>query len=209
MKLNVSPQQYEELIKRGHNLDVIFLLKLIDEQYDVSPLCEGSMKIASVYQSLIRKALITKDDEKLTVLGRDLLVFMDTKMDTKIIRRKPATTDFEEWWKNYPGTDKVEYKGKVFEGTRALRLNKDACRLKFDKILLEGEYTAEQLIAALIFEVNQRKETSIKENSNALKFMKGSPSYLNDKAFGPFVELIKDGATINEAKQKPQGGTDI
>ena len=62
MKLTVSPQQYEELIKRGHNLDVIFLLKLIDEQYDISPLCKGSMKIASVYQSLIRKALITKDD---------------------------------------------------------------------------------------------------------------------------------------------------
>jgi len=209
MKLNVSPQQYEELVKRGYNIDVIFLLKLVDEQYDVSPLCEGSMKIASVYQSLIRKALITKDDEKLTLLGRDLLAFMDTKMDTKIIRRKPATTDFEEWWKAYPGTDGIDYKGKSFKGTRALRLNKDACRLKFDKILLEGEYTAEQLIAALNFEVNQRKETSIAENTNALKFMKGSPSYLHDKAFGPFVDLIKDGGTITEAKLKPTGGTDI
>jgi len=209
MKLTISPQQYEELIKRGHNLDVIFLLKLIDEQYDVSPLCEGSMKIASVYQSLIRKALITKDDEKLTVLGRDLLVFMDTKMDTKIIRRKPATTDFEEWWKTYPGTDGFDYKGKSFKGTRALRLHKDDCRLKFDKILLEGEYTAAQLIAALNFEVNQKKETSITENTNRLKFMQGSSVYLNQRAFEPFIELINDGATITEAKQKPQGGTDI
>lgn len=209
MKLNISPQQYEELIKRGHNLDVIFLLKLIDEQYDVSPLCEESMKIASVYQSLIRKALITKDDEKLTVLGRDLLVFMDTKMDTKIIRRKPATTDFEEWWKTYPGTDGFEYKGKSFKGTRALRLHKDDCRLKFDKILLEGEYTAAQLIAALNFEVNQKKETSITENTNRLKFMQGSSVYLNQRAFEPFIELINNGATITEAKQKPQGGTDI
>lgn len=209
MKLNISPQQYEELIKRGHNLDVIFLLKLIDEQYDVSPLCEESMKIASVYQSLIRKALITKDDEKLTVLGRDLLVFMDTKMDTKIIRRKPATTDFEEWWKTYPGTDGFDYKGKSFKGTRALRLHKDDCRLKFDKILLEGEYTAAQLIAALNFEVNQKKETSITENTNRLKFMQGSSVYLNQRAFEPFIELINDGATITEAKLKPQGGTDI
>lgn len=208
MKLNISPQQYEELIKRGHNLDVIFLLKLIDEQYDVSPLCEGNMKIASVYQSLIRKALITKDDS-LTVLGRDLLVFMDTKTDVKIIRRKPATTDFEEWWKTYPGTDSFEYKGKSFKGTRALRLHKDDCRLKFDKILLEGEYTASQLIAALNFEVIQKKETSITENTNRLKFMQGSSVYLNQRAFEPFIELINDGATVTEAKLKPTGGTDI
>jgi len=209
MKLTISPQQYEELIKRGHNLDVIFLLKLIDEQYDVSPLCKGSMKIASVYQSLIRKALITKDDEKLTVLGRDLLVFMDTKMNTKIVRRRPATTDFEEWWKTYPGTDAFEHKGKTFKGTRALRLHKDDCRLKFDKILLEGEYTAEQLIAALNFEVNQKKETSITENANRLKFMQGSSVYLNQRSYEPFIELINDGATITEAKLKPTGGTDI
>jgi hypothetical protein len=167
------------------------------------------MKIASVYQSLIRKALITKDDEKLTVLGKDLLVFMDTKMNTKIVRRRPATTDFEEWWKTYPGTDSFEHKGKTFKGTRALRLHKDDCRLKFDKILLEGEYTAEQLIAALNFEVNQKKETSITENANRLKFMQGSSVYLNQRAFEPFIELIRDGGTITEAKLKPTGGTDI
>lgn len=209
MRLNISAHQFEELIKRGHNLDVIFLLKLVDEQYNVSPLCEKSMKIASVYQSLIRKGLITKDDEKITVLGRDLLVFIDTKIDTKIIRRKPATTDFEEWWKTYPGTDSFDYKGKSFKGTRALRLHKDDCRLKFDKILLEGDYTAAQLIAALNFEVNQKKEISITENANRLKFMQGSSVYLNQRAFEPFIELINDGATITEAKLKPQGGTDI
>jgi hypothetical protein len=167
------------------------------------------MKIASVYQSLIRKALITKDDEKLTVLGRDLLVFLDTKTDVKIIRRKPATTDFEEWWKTYPGTDSFEYKGKSFKGTRALRLHKDDCRLKFDKILLEGEYTASQLIAALNFEILQKKETSITENANRLKFMQGSSVYLNQRSFEPFIELINDGSKIDIAPQKPTGGTDI
>lgn len=209
MKLSITPQKFEELIKKGYNLDVIFLLKLIDEQYDVSPLCEGSMKIDSVYQSLIRKGLITKTDEKLTTIGKDLLVFLDTKMDTKIIRRKPATTDFEEWWKSYPGTDSFEYKGKTFKGTRALRLHKDDCRLKFDKILIEGEYTAAQLIAALNFEVTQKKETSVTENANRLKFMQGSSVYLNQRSFEPFIELIRDGATITEAKLKPTGGTDI
>ena len=133
-----------------------------------------------------------------------MLVFLDTKTDVKIIRRKPATTDFEEWWKTYPGTDSFEYKGKSFKGTRALRLHKDDCRLKFDKILLEGEYTASQLIAALNFEILQKKETSITENTNRLKFMQGSSVYLNQRSYEPFIELINDGATITEAKLKPQ-----
>ena len=209
MKLNVTPEQFQELIKRGYNLDVIFLLKLVDEQYDVSPLCDGSMKIGSVYHSLIRKGLITPDDEKITTLGKDLLEFMNTKSSGKLIRRKPATTDFEEWWKNYPGTDKVEYKGKTYPGTRSLRLYKDDCRLKFDKIILEGEYTATELIEALKYEVLQKKEASIATNSNRLTFMMGSSVYLNQKAFNGFVELIRDGAKIDIAPQKPQGGTDI
>ena len=92
MKLSIDPQQFEELIKKGYNLDIIYLLKLIDEQFDVSPLCEGSMKIDSVYQSLIRKGLITKDDEKLTLIGKDLLEFMNAKSSGKIIRRKRQET---------------------------------------------------------------------------------------------------------------------
>ena len=209
MKFNIDPQQFEELIKKGYNLDIIYLLKLIDEQFDVSPLCAGSMKIDSVYQSLIRKGLITKDDEKLTLIGKDLLEFMNAKSSGKIIRRKPATTDFEEWWKTYPGTDSFEYKGKTFKGTRAIRLHKDDCRMKFDKILLEGDYTAAQLIAALNYEVIQKKENSVASNSNRLTFMQGSSVYLNQRAFEPFIELINEGATVEIAPQKPQGGTDI
>jgi hypothetical protein len=209
MKLSVTPQQFEELFKRGYNLDVAYLLKLVDEQYDVSPLCEGSMKIASVYQSLIRKGLITNTDEKLTTLGKDLLEFLNTKTNAKIIRRKPATTDFEEWWKAYPGTDGFEYKGKKFNGTRALRKGKDECRLKFDKILLEGDYTAAQLIDALNFEVLQKKESSIASNSNRMTFMQGSVPYLNQRSFEAYIELINEGSAVNVAPQKPTGGTDI
>ena len=209
MKLNINPTQFEELIKKGYNLDIIFLLKLVDEQFDISSLCESSMKIDSLYQSLIRKGLITKEDEKLTLIGRDLLVFMDTKTDSKIIKRKPATTDFEEWWKSYPGTDSFDYKQTIFKGTRSIRKGKDECRLKFDKILLEGEYTGEQLIAALNYEVLQKKESSVETKSNRMTFMQNSVTYLNQRAFEPYIELINDGSKIEIAPQKPTGGTDI
>ena len=209
MRLNVTPEQFEELIKRSYNLDILYLLKLIDEQYDVAPLCEGSMRIAAVYQALIRKALITTTDDKLTTLGRDLLDFLNIKGEAKIIRRRPATTDFEEWWKNYPGTDSFEYKGKKFTGTRAIRKGKDECRLKFDKILLEGEYTAAQLIASLNFEILQKKESSLQTSSNRMTFMQNSVTYLNQRAFEAYIELINEGAKVDIAPQKPTGGTDI
>lgn len=209
MKLNVNPQQFEELIKRGYSLDTIYLLKLIDEQYDVSPLCKESMKIASVYQSLIRKGLITQFDEKITTLGTDLLEFVNSKSTAKIIRRKPATTDFEEWWKIYPGTDSFQYKGRNFTGTRAIRKGKDECRLKFDKIILEGEYTAKQLIDALNYEILQKKESSIETKTNRLTFMQNSVTYLNQRAFEPYIELIINGEQIKESDEKPTGSTDI
>lgn len=209
MKLHITPQQFEELIKRSYNLDIIYLLKLIEEQYDITPLYKDSMKVASLYQSLIRKGLITDTDEKLTVLGKDLLEFVGAQGGKKIIKRKPATTDFEEWYKSYPGTDSFEYKGKTFKGTRAIRKGKDECRLKFDKILLEGDYTAEQLIAALKYEVIQKKESSIETNSNRLTFMQNSVTYLNQRSFEAYIELINEGNQVEVAPDKPEGGTDI
>ena len=209
MKLHITPQQFEELIKRSYNLDIIYLLKLIEEQYDITPLYKDSMKVASLYQSLIRKGLITDTDEKLTVLGKDLLEFVGAQGGKKIIKRKPATTDFEEWYKSYPGTDSFEYKGKTFKGTRAIRKGKDECRLKFDKILLEGDYTAEQLIAALKYEVLQKKESSIETNSNRLTFMQNSVTYLNQRSFEAYIELINEGNQVEVAPDKPEGGTDI
>lgn len=209
MKLHITPQQFEELIKRSYNLDIIYLLKLIEEQYDITPLYKDSMKVASLYQSLIRKGLITDTDEKLTVLGKDLLEFVGAQGGKKIIKRKPATTDFEEWYKCYPGTDSFEYKGKTFKGTRAIRKGKDECRLKFDKILLEGDFTAEQLIAALKYEVTQKKESSIETNSNRLTFMQNSVTYLKQRSFEAYIELINEGAKVEIAPDKPEGGTDI
>lgn len=166
------------------------------------------MKIAALYQTLIRKGLISDADEKVTTLGKELLVFMNTKEATKIVKKKPETSEFEEWWKAYPGTDIFTHKGKKFTGSRSLRRDKDECKLKFDKILLEGEYTAAELTQALLFDVEQKKENSVKTGTNRLTFMQNSLTYLNQRSYEPFIELIKEGAKIEEAP-KITGGTDI
>lgn len=208
MNLKITPYHFEELIKKSYSLDVIYLLKLIELQMDVQPLCERSMKIAALYQTLIRKGLISTSDEKITTEGKELLKFIESKEETKIVKRKPATTEFEEWWKAYPGTDTFAHKGKKFTGNRGLRQNKDECRLRFDKILLEGEYTAAQLIEALAFDVLQKKESSVKTSNNRLTFMQNSLTYLNQRSYEPFIELIKEGAKVEETNS-PAGGTDI
>ena len=42
-----------------------------------------------------------------------------------------------------------------------------------------------------------------------LAWMQNSVTYLNQRAFEAYIELINDGAKIDIAPQKPTGGTDI
>jgi len=207
MKMHISPQMFQEIIKRSYNLDIIYLLKMIEEQYDIQPLYKDSMKIAALYQSLIRKGLITKDEEKLTTAGKDLLKFIGSTENKKIIKRKPVTTDFEEWWKNYPTTDTWSLDSHKFKGTRALRRGKEECRRKFKSIIGEGDYTAQQLIGALKYEVDVKVQRSIKERKNIMSFMQGSITYLNQRTFEAFIELM------DQEKDNPpeptSGPTDI
>lgn len=209
MKLNLSPWHFEELIKKSYSLDHIFLLKLIEQQIDIQPLCDGSMKIAALLSGLIRKGLISEHDEKITTMGKELLTFIDSKEEKKIVKQKPATTEFNDWWLSYPGTDTFTHKGKTFAGSRTLRQNRDECRLKYDKILLEGEYTSSQLVEALKFDVLQKKEASLKENTNKLTYMQNSFTYLNQRSYEPFIELINSGITVKETQKPSSGSTDI
>jgi hypothetical protein len=181
---------------------------MIDEQYDIQPLYKDSMKIAALYQSLLRKGLITKDEEKLTTAGKDLLKFVETTDNKKIIKRKPVTTDFEEWWKNYPTTDTWTLDQHSYKGTRALRRGKEECRRKFKSIIQEGEYTAQQLIKALDYEVNQKVQRSIKERKNIMSFMQGSITYLNQRTFEAFIELMKQDKNDN-TPEPTSGPTDV
>ena len=187
---------------------MIFLLKMISQEYDVQCECEGSAKLNLLCQTVLRKGLIT-EDYKLTTEGKDLLAFLDSEEENvKLVRRKPDNDAFESWWKVYPGTDTFTHNGVSFNGTRGLRVKKDECKLKFNNILGEGEYTAEDLIAALNMEILQKKENSVKTKSNKMSFMQNSLTYLNQRTFEPFIELIKEGVKIKQS-DAPIAGVDI
>ena len=151
----------------------------------------------------MRKGLISEDN-KLTLEGKNLLAFLDSPSEETYVKQKRSVDEFDRWWKAYPGTDTFTHKGKSFTGTRSMRVKKDDCKLKLNKILSEGEYTIDELIAALEFEVLQKKENSVKSDSNKLSFMQNSLTYLNQRTFEPFIELIREGAKVVSVPEPPK-----
>jgi hypothetical protein len=208
MNIKVTPYHFEQLLKDGYTLDMVFLLKLIEEEFDIKTLAEGGPKTDMLCQTLRRKGLVS-EQFKITVLGRNLLEFMNSRAKTsKIIKKTQTFAEFEKWWAAYPGTDIFVHKGKSFSGGRTLRVNKDDCQLKLDAILAEGEYTIDQLIAALEYEVLQKKENSVKTGNNRLTYMQSSITYLNQRSFQNYIELINQGVVVTETPQQVTG-TDI
>jgi hypothetical protein len=187
---------------------MVFLLKLVEEGHDLKDACNGDPKLEILAQGIYRKGLISGDN-KITLTGKNVLKFLKEEAPKdKIIKKKPASEDFQRWWKAFPGTDTFKHKDKTFAGSRSLRRDVENCRLKFNAILSEGEYSADDLIAAVEFDVLQKKENSYKSGENKLKYMQNSLTYLTQRSFEPFIELVKQGITIEE-KPKPVGTTDI
>lgn len=206
MILKLTPHHFEELIKKSYSLDHIYLLKLIEQRVDITEMCENSLKISAIHQGLIRKGLIT-DQDKLTLTGKELLDFLEIEEEVKLVKKKIVSKDFDEWWKTYPGTDTFIHKNKKFTGSRSLRQNKEACKLKFNKIIEEGEYTVSQLIEALSYDVNQKKQNSVSTGTNKLTYMQNSLTYLNQCSYEPFIELISEG--LFSKPNNNNCGTDI
>ena len=208
MNVKLTLFHFKELLKSGFTLDMIFLLKLVEEGHDIKEVCKGNPKMEIICQGVYRKGLVSGDN-KITLTGKNVLKFLkEAEPKDKIIKKKPASEDFKRWWKAFPGTDTFRHKNKVFNGTRSLRRDEENCRLKFNAILSEGEYTADDLIAALEFDVLQKKENSVKNNDNKLRYMQNSLTYLTQRSFEPFIELVREGMVV-KAAVKTTGGTDI
>jgi hypothetical protein len=195
--MKITLNKLQQLYKNGYSLDIAFFLKMIEEGSVIGESCEGNVKLESLYQSVIRKALITDKDE-LTNEGRELLKFLNIKEKTQLVKKKAEPSVFDKWWTAYPSTDTFIYKNKTFYGTRSLKAKRDECKIKFDAILNEGEHTVDVLIKALQFEVLQKKENSFKANENKLVYMQNSLTYLNQRTYESFIDLINQGIVIED-----------
>lgn len=198
--MNLKVEHFRSLIENGYSLDLVFLLKLFDGGYDLSKLREANKKIDVLVNTLMRKGLI---DEALCVTkeGKALLDYVadENVAEFTLERKVLKENDFDRWWKAYPGTDTFVHKGKSFSGSRSMRVRKDDCKVRMNKILAEGEYTMDEMIAALELDVLQKKENSIKTNSNKLSYMQNSLTYLNQRSFEPYIELVRSNQTVKES----------
>jgi hypothetical protein len=201
--MKITLNKLEQLYKSGYSLDIVFFLKMIQEGSVIGEVCEGNPKLEALYQSLIRKGLITEKDE-LTIAGEALIKFLNTKERVKLVKKSSEPSVFDQWWAAYPATDTFKYKNKTFYGTRSLKAGKEECKIKLEAILNEKEYTLEVLIKALEFEVVQKKENSIKTGANKLTYMQNSLTYLNQRTYESFVDLIKEGIS-SEPKEDYDG----
>lgn len=207
MKLEITNAHFLALAKKSISLDGIFLLKLIEQDLNIEALIKESAKIDLMRQNLLRKGYITEEN-KLTLSGIELITFVDDKKAVTLVKIKPTVSDFDEWWKEFPASDIFTYKGVSFTGSRAFKVKKDDCRIQFNKIVNEGEIKAEELIKALKFDVLAKKEESVKARTNKLVYMQNSLTYLNQRSFEGFVEILKDGHNV-EISSQDVGSTDI
>ncbi len=206
---SLTLSHFEFLHNSGYNLDHVFLLMQIEIGLDFSQSENPRMK--ALHQGIYRKGLITEDG-KVTLRGKELLKYVNETEEQPVAKPlkklKIPKENFEAWWKAYPGTDTFTHKNTKFTGTRSIRTKKDDCKAKFDNIIAEGEYTVQEMISALEYEVLQKKENSIKHKTNKLTFMQNSLTYLNQRTFEPFIELIREGHKVEETPTNI-GGTDI
>lgn len=170
----------------------------------------SSSKVIAWKQNLYRKSLITETGE-ITTLGKELLeALSDSRSPGEVIRkvRKESDDLFTEWWNSYPSTDMFTYKGRTYSGSRGLRQKKEECRKKFNEILLEGEYSAEDLIRALNREIILKKEQSVKDNENKMKYMQNSATYLNQRTYENFI-YPKEDIELSSTSNTTVGTVDI
>ena len=184
------------------------MLTQINSGNDIQSFVKGSLKLEVLLHSLYRKGLVT-DEYKITLEGKTVIDFLNVEETdiTTIEKVVIPESSFADWWKAYPGTDTFKIDGMSFTGTRSLRVKKEDCKKKFEQIIAEGQCTVEEMILALNMEVDQKKKKSLKDKTNRMMYMQNSLTYLNQRSFEPFIELVRQGVIIEQQNQT--GGTDI
>lgn len=198
----ISIGEYEELLDLGLDLNTYYILRLADKGADIS-LNITSSRIEAWKQTLIRKGYLT-DKSEISLTGKELLKAMEDGYKYKPIKKAQklaADTEFDLWWAAYPPTDTFEFKGMKFVGSRALKVKKEECRVKFNNILNEGDHKGEDMIRALKFEVLQKKSLSTVTKQNKMSYFQNSGTYLYQRSYEPFIALSKDEEAIKEVSK--------
>lgn len=199
MKLDITDVHLIELHKKGYTVDMVLILSWVNRNLSIDHIIEGSAKLKALHSTMVRKGLLTEEN-KITKIGIEILDFVSKKTNKKFDKPKVETSEFDEWWAIFPPTDIFTYRGKKFEGTRSLRTSKSKCALLFNKMILDGKYTKDEIINATMYDVELKKKNSMKKGSNQLTFLQNSATYLHNESFSAFIKFGKPKIESNKSK---------
>lgn len=132
---------------------------------------------------------IIKNDNELSFsirgLGKETIERVMNFQKVKSKNNSSMSNLFDEFWKLFPSTDKHS----IYPKTRALKSNRIGCKNKYFSYLKNGT-KHEDIIKALRYEINERKNNSGRDNK--LSFMKNSNTWLNQREFDIILETMQD-----------------
>lgn len=209
---NISLQEFKNLVDAQVDITALYLLECVSNKIDVLAEFPNSSKVKAWIQTLQRRGYIT-DMGDISETGKQLLDIVSNSKSSTIKKEltkieSKQEDGFEKWWAAFPSNDIFTHKGRKFNGSRSLKSDKSKCRIYFDKIINEGEYTVEDMIRALNYEVLLKKEASFQQGANKLSYLSGSAPYLNQRKFEAFMEASKN-TPIIESKDTQYSGYDI
>lgn len=193
MRLDISQGHFQNLNKAGLTLNSIYLLEQIINQVDISGLDDRHS--LSALQTLQRKGYV---DIKMEVTQTGLELYQSLGTEILVTKKiKKQDDKFEEWWNIYPSTDDFEINGRHFKGSQKKNIKKDECLVLFNKLINSG-FTADDIIRATKYNIDNAKSLSLRKGTNQLSFITNSERYLREKCFEPFILKVQSKTKISD-----------
>lgn len=179
---NINEGHFLSLCKKKIPLNSIYLLEMIKQGKEP----EDDSYMANL-QWLQRKGYID-NKQQITQYGQELYdsLFIEGEQIVAKRTKKEKNSLFEIWWGIFPSSDGFETNGRLFKGTRKLTQKKADCEKLFN-VLINSQFTGEQIIQATRVHIGNLIENSFKSRRNALTYLPNSYRYLNEKLFEPFL----------------------
>lgn len=206
---NISLEEFKALVNAQVDITALYLLECVSNKIDILSEFPNSSKVKAWLVTLQRRGYVTEMGD-ISETGKQLLDIVSNgksksiKKELTVIESKQED-GFEKWWAVFPANDSFAYKGRTFKGSRGLRVDKNKCRSYFDKIINEGEFTVDDMIRSLNYEVTSKKEASLKEGANKLQYLSASTAYLNQRKFESWMEISKTSQPITSSESQYSG----
>lgn len=154
-------------------------------------------------QNLVRRGFLGLYDEDLginlydnifiTDKGEEVISALKESYEAIIKSSKPVKfsktdfdTKFSEFWDLFPTSDQYLH----YPRTRVLRNEQEKCKKMYRKLI--EEYSHEDIIKSLAYELEMRRNNSTGKLYSDFKYMKASATWLNNKEFISILEIMKE-----------------